>query len=107
MCAIAAGARGNRVALLDHNTQVGAKILISGGGRCNITKRHIAAELPPENPHLPQRLEPPYASLPSCPNGWYNIAWHEKPSANFSVMVRPGRLRHAAGGMRQHRFSEA
>ena len=43
MCAITAGARGKRVALLDHNNQVGAKILISGGGRCNFTNSgHIA-----------------------------------------------------------------
>ena len=37
MCAAVAGARGRRVALLDHNPQPGAKILISGGGRCNFT----------------------------------------------------------------------
>ena len=36
MCAAAAGARGRRVVLLDHQTP-GAKILISGGGRCNFT----------------------------------------------------------------------
>ena len=36
MCAAAAGARGSRVALLDHGP-AGAKILISGGGRCNFT----------------------------------------------------------------------
>jgi predicted Rossmann fold flavoprotein len=37
MCAIRAGQRGRRVLLLDHAPQVGAKILISGGGRCNFT----------------------------------------------------------------------
>ncbi len=37
MCALAAGTRGKRVLLLEHNDQVGAKILISGGGRCNFT----------------------------------------------------------------------
>jgi predicted Rossmann fold flavoprotein len=37
MCAIEAGKRGRRVALLDHGPKVGAKILISGGGRCNFT----------------------------------------------------------------------
>ncbi len=35
-----AGARGRRVLLLDHTPQAGAKILISGGGRCNFTNRH-------------------------------------------------------------------
>jgi predicted Rossmann fold flavoprotein len=37
MCAIAAGQRGRRVLLLEHADQPGAKILISGGGRCNFT----------------------------------------------------------------------
>ncbi|MEQ1858786.1 MAG: NAD(P)/FAD-dependent oxidoreductase [Chthoniobacteraceae bacterium] len=37
MCAIEAGARGRRVALLEHNARVGQKIAISGGGRCNFT----------------------------------------------------------------------
>jgi predicted Rossmann fold flavoprotein len=37
MCAIEAGKRGRRVALLEHNERVGKKIAISGGGRCNFT----------------------------------------------------------------------
>jgi predicted Rossmann fold flavoprotein len=37
MCAIEAGRRGRRVLLLDHADRPGAKILISGGGRCNFT----------------------------------------------------------------------
>ena len=37
MCAIHAARRGRRVALLDHSSKVGGKILISGGGRCNFT----------------------------------------------------------------------
>ena len=37
MCAISAGRRGRRVLLLDHAREAGAKILISGGGRCNFT----------------------------------------------------------------------
>ena len=40
MCAAVAGARGRRVVLLDHNPEPGAKILISGGGRCNFTNEH-------------------------------------------------------------------
>jgi len=38
MCAKVAGQRGLRVLLLEHNDRPGAKILISGGGRCNFTK---------------------------------------------------------------------
>ncbi|HXK07554.1 MAG TPA: FAD-dependent oxidoreductase, partial [Verrucomicrobiae bacterium] len=37
MCAIAAGRRGRRTVVLEHNAQAGRKILISGGGRCNFT----------------------------------------------------------------------
>jgi predicted Rossmann fold flavoprotein len=42
MCAVAAGQRGRKVLLLDHADRVGAKILISGGGRCNFTNLHSA-----------------------------------------------------------------
>src|SRR5258705_10231361 len=37
MCAIEAGKRGRRVAVLEHAERSGKKILISGGGRCNFT----------------------------------------------------------------------
>jgi len=36
-CAFHAGRRGRRVLVLEHNAAPGAKILISGGGRCNFT----------------------------------------------------------------------
>jgi predicted flavoprotein YhiN len=32
-----AGQRGRTVLVLEHNREVGAKIIISGGGRCNFT----------------------------------------------------------------------
>ncbi len=44
MCAIAAGRRGRRVLVLDHAPEPGAKILISGGGRCNFTNRDTAPD---------------------------------------------------------------
>ena len=40
MCAIEAGKRGRRVALIEHQERVGKKIAISGGGRCNFTNLH-------------------------------------------------------------------
>ena len=40
MCAAVAGQRGRRVLLIDHYRQVGEKIRISGGGRCNFTNLH-------------------------------------------------------------------
>src|SRR3989338_915436 len=51
MCAIQAGRRGRRVALLDHSTKIGRKILISGGGRCNFTNLHASpGQYVSENP---------------------------------------------------------
>ncbi len=53
MCAIEAGRRGRRVVVLEHNAQIGRKILISGGGRCNFTNRHTTAEnFVSANPHF-------------------------------------------------------
>jgi predicted Rossmann fold flavoprotein len=43
-CAIEAGKRGRRVAVLERADRLGKKILISGGGRCNFTNLHCAAE---------------------------------------------------------------
>src|SRR5581483_2044794 len=44
MCAIEAGKRGRRVAILEHADGLGKKILISGGGRCNFTNIHCQPE---------------------------------------------------------------
>src|SRR5512133_3871073 len=44
MCAIAAGRRGKRVVVLEHNDRAGRKILISGGGRCNFTNLNTRPE---------------------------------------------------------------
>ena len=53
MCAIEAGRRGRRVALLDHADLPGKKILISGGGRCNFTNIHCRPEnFLSANPHF-------------------------------------------------------
>ena len=53
MCAIEAGKRGRRVAVLDHADRLGKKILISGGGRCNFTNLHCKPEnFLSANPHF-------------------------------------------------------
>ena len=53
MCAIEAGKRGRRVAVLDHADRFGKKILISGGGRCNFTNLHCQPEnFLSSNPHF-------------------------------------------------------
>src|SRR5579863_1216777 len=53
MCAIEAGKRGRRVAVLEHSDRCGKKILISGGGRCNFTNLHCRPEnFISANPHF-------------------------------------------------------
>jgi len=53
MCARTAGQRGRRVLLLDHGDIAGAKIIISGGGRCNFTNLGTAADrYVSANPHF-------------------------------------------------------
>ena len=52
-CAIEAGKRGRKVLVLEHNAEVGRKIILSGGGRCNFTNIHTRAEnFISQNPHF-------------------------------------------------------
>jgi predicted Rossmann fold flavoprotein len=80
MCAMTAGARGRRVLLLEHNVQAGAKILISGGGRCNFTNLEIAPErFVSANPHfcksaLSRYTQHDFIALVER----HRIAYHEK-----------------------------
>lgn len=53
MCAMEAGKRSRRVAVLERSEQIGKKILISGGGRCNFTNLHCRPEnFISGNPHF-------------------------------------------------------
>jgi predicted Rossmann fold flavoprotein len=53
MAAGLAGQRGRSVLLLEHTDTIGAKILISGGGRCNFTNLEIKPErFLSKNPHF-------------------------------------------------------
>jgi predicted Rossmann fold flavoprotein len=53
MCAIEAGKRGRRVAVLERAPRIGKKILISGGGRCNFTNLRCQPEnFISANPHF-------------------------------------------------------
>lgn len=52
-CAVEAGKRGRKVLVVEHNSQPGRKILISGGGRCNFTNKTVKAEnFISNNPHF-------------------------------------------------------
>lgn len=53
MCAVQAGYLGKKVIVLEKNEKSGAKILISGGGRCNYTNQLASAEqFISANPHF-------------------------------------------------------
>ncbi|MEO6610466.1 MAG: NAD(P)/FAD-dependent oxidoreductase [Aestuariivirga sp.] len=80
MCAMTAGGKGRRVALLDHNTIAGAKILISGGGRCNFTNTGTSPQnFISQNSHFARSALSRYS-----PDDFlkliakHQIAWHEK-----------------------------
>jgi predicted Rossmann fold flavoprotein len=80
MCAATAGQRGKRVLLVDHADAVGKKILISGGGRCNFTNLHIAADrYLSANPHFAKSALGRYTASDFIGMvDRYGIAWHEK-----------------------------
>src|SRR6202030_663410 len=53
ICAIEAGKRGRRAAVIERAERIGKKILISGGGRCNFTNIYCEAEnFLSANPHF-------------------------------------------------------
>ena len=80
MCAAVAGQRGRRVLLLDHADQVGKKILISGGGRCNFTNIHTAPDrYISANPHFMKSALARYTAADFVALvDRYGIAHHEK-----------------------------
>lgn len=80
MCAAVAGQRGRRVLLLDHADQVGKKILISGGGRCNFTNIHTVPDrYISANPHFAKSALARYTPADFIALvDRYGIAHHEK-----------------------------
>ena len=55
MCAVQAGYLGKSALIVEHNDKVGAKILISGGGRCNYTNLYTTeSNFISNNEHFPK-----------------------------------------------------
>ena len=79
-CAALAGQRGRRILLIDHQPHPGAKILISGGGRCNFTNIGAGPDnFFSANPHfaksaLARHTPADFIALVDR----HGIAWHEK-----------------------------
>ena len=80
MCAIEAGKRGRRVAVLEHADRLGKKILISGGGRCNFTNLHCQPEnFLSSNPHFAKSALARYTPADFIALvEKYRIPYHEK-----------------------------
>jgi len=80
MCALTAGQLGRKILLLDHLDKAGAKILISGGGRCNFTNLHCTPDrFISANPHfhksaLDRYTQHDFIALVEK----HRIAYHEK-----------------------------
>lgn len=80
MCAITAAKQGANVCLIEHGKKIGAKILISGGGRCNFTNLYATPEkYIGGNKHFHKSALARYA-----PDDFlavlkeHEITWHEK-----------------------------
>ena len=79
-CAALAGQRGRRILLIDHMPNPGAKILISGGGRCNFTNVGAGPDnFLSANPHfaksaLTRHTPADFIAMVDR----HGIAWHEK-----------------------------
>jgi predicted Rossmann fold flavoprotein len=80
MCAIEAGKRGRRVAVLERAERIGKKILISGGGRCNFTNLHCRPEnFISDNPHFAKSALARYTPADFIALvEKHGIAYHEK-----------------------------
>lgn len=80
MCALEAGRRGLRVAVLERAEKAGKKILISGGGRCNFTNLHCQPEnFLSENPDFCRSALSRYTPTDFLALvAKHNIPYHEK-----------------------------
>jgi predicted Rossmann fold flavoprotein len=80
MCALEAGRRGLRVAVLERAEKPGKKILISGGGRCNFTNLHCGPEnFLSENPDFCRSALARYTPADFLALvAKHNIPYHEK-----------------------------
>jgi predicted Rossmann fold flavoprotein len=80
MAAARAGARSRKVLLLEHTDTIGAKIIISGGGRCNFTNLEIKPDrFLSQNPHFARSALARYSQFDFIDLvKAYNIEYYEK-----------------------------
>jgi predicted Rossmann fold flavoprotein len=80
MCAIEAGKRNRKVTVIEHNSKIGQKIRISGGGRCNFTNMHTTPNnFLSQNAHFNKSALSRFTSENFCALvKEYKIPFHEK-----------------------------
>jgi predicted Rossmann fold flavoprotein len=80
MCAIEVGKRGRSVVVVEHNSSIGKKIRISGGGRCNFTNMHATDKnFVSNNPHFAKSALSRFSPQDFCNLvEKYKILFHEK-----------------------------
>ena len=85
MCAAVAGARGQRVAVLEGSRDCGRKILMSGGGRCNFTNMYSEPEhFLSANPHFCKSALARYTPWDFVAQvDAHGIAYHEKENGQL------------------------
>lgn len=94
MCALTASARGRKTLLLERNEKPGAKILISGGGRCNFTNEtaHAGAYLS-QNPHFAKSALSRYGPAEFLELlASHQVTWHEKTLGQLFCDQRAARI---------------
>ena len=90
MCAVEAGKRGRRVAVIERAERPGKKILISGGGRCNFTNIHCRPEhFISANPHFVKSALARYTPADFIALvEKHRIPYHEKAAGQLSATGR-------------------
>ena len=85
MCAVKAQQRGRKVLVVEQGAEVGRKIFLSGGGRCNFTNRYTSPEnFISANPRFPvsalaRFTQDDFIALVDK----HEIQWHERKFAQL------------------------
>ncbi len=94
LCAITAARRGFSTIVVDHGPVAGQKVRMAGGGKGNVTNRHMGQEW-----YVGQNVSFARNALRSCPPDWvlqllhdYSIPWEEREYGQIFCTVPAARL---------------
>ncbi len=94
MCALTAGRHGKKILLLERSKKPGAKILISGGGRCNFTNQDVVpTAYICRNPHFAKSALSRYTPWDIMDFlARHGLTWHEKTLGQLFCDQRAGKV---------------